>query len=192
MLLTHVLSCATYFGYGAISNDIISDSFTWDGNEEFIINKEVLSYLNYHADERKMYFFTTRSLWHPITFRDKHFGLWKNYALDYHLDYTDASEKRVSLKRYELLYGVCKIELAQLNSMLNHINFISTNSFIILGKDSGICLDEIEKYLKITNSNDQIDYVSLINSFCTRGHKVVTKIEGLDGTSINIFYIKNN
>lgn len=86
---------------------------------------------------------------------------------------------------------MCKIGFEQLYKTLLDFNFDIGNSFIIFAKNTEIVLDEIEKHLIITDAKFQVDYVSLINSLCVKGHSVVTKIEGSNGTSINIFYSKN-
>ncbi len=188
MKYRQVANCRTYFGYGDIDCIINADSFSWEENEDITFGEEIEVCLNYHLRNRNRFLFATRTLAYPLGFKDKQYGLWRNYIAEHRLDLYACEEEKLDFKTHSLLYGMCRIAE---EDFLDSVRLAGKmGSFIILSENE-VALSECRQGIKKTVNRDELDFAYLINYFCNRGDTVITQIRGTDGATLNIFYLKH-
>lgn len=188
MLLNHIKNCNTFYNYGEIENNIISDSFLWNEDEEKKL-LPVLEYLDMKSNKKYLYLITTHICFYPIGTKDKYLRLWKRLSKEYDLYFDETSEKGVEAKRFYIYSGVAKISQEQLLKAFQILQRQFYTSCIILSDENKNLDDLLSEYIDCYLKKDMncVDFKSLINTLCIKD-EVITAITGYNGSSINYFY----
>lgn len=190
MNYNYVEKCSSYFGYGNINDIIVADSFEWDQFEDFDLDnldKQVIKRINYHLDNKKLYFYKQRIYSYPLSFKDKLYGLWKDITLNYNLKCINSYEEQFNLNTYVLRHGTAEILNNDIITCLKLCRYNAGGTFIVCSSFKN-SFSTYKNNFEVTDKTYRVDMVKIINSYCDRGDTVITLIDGNNGTTINFFY----
>lgn len=186
MKFSKIRQCSTHFGYGEIADSVIAESFLWTENE-LVSTATVLKHIKENCNYSRVHFFTNRYCNYPLSFRDKHFGLWKNLEQETGFSGKKQQEYLLQLNRYAQFLGVTEVPENQIHIALELLmrNFMYSFMFFS-SSDFDLLLSNNDSF-KITNSDFSLDFSDIINRNCANG-LLVTCINGSNGTTFNCFH----
>lgn len=184
----YVTNNSSYFNYGKIDTSIICENYVWE-EEEIIDFKDVLYSIENSTCFGQIYLFTSKIIFFPICFKDRHYGIWKNISRNYQIDLIEHNEEKSEFNRFLLNYGIARFPSHKILEALLLLKEEFLHSYLLVVPDR-IMSFNYNSYLNINKNRSQyaLDFAKLINDCCIYNKAmIVTAIQGNNGFSINIF-----
>ncbi len=180
----YIENCEKYYNYGYIESCVCAHSFVYNYDEIDLFH--FIEFIEDSYPRYRIYMFLTKKCNYPISFLDKHFGLWNNLTRQKKIDVTCFEENTNNFKNYMEYYGFAKISDEQIYPAVNILCENPFNSFIILSQNDLFYDINYECFIKKNDNETEIAFSSLINSQ-TNSNIVITAIRGNDGLTLSLF-----
>lgn len=183
-MYSYITDCTSYYNYGKINQKICSYCFEYNYSN-FDYNF-LVDFIERNYYEHRVYLFIAKNHYFPLSFKVKHFGLWKNIKKTEKINVTYYEEKSDEIKEHLCIYGLAEIPYEQLNKAIELLCKNSFSSFIVLSKEDSFNKFKYADFLKQKVSGYEILFSNLINTY-VQDNVVITCINGNNGITVNIF-----
>ena len=170
--------------YGSVDADLSVKRMLFGKGEEVDFYEQIFPNVTELIRGHNIFLFLHCAQNYPIPFRYKNFGMWDDIQQYCDQKFINPIERKAELRRYCAFYGICEIEKSQLEVAFE----LLAGGLLIFSKENIVGLESIERHLDVTDKSFDVKIAEAVNSYCQEGGIVATKINGLDGMSINLFY----